>query len=293
MGAVHLREGPPGQVRLGFRLSTRTGADVAATLRGCTPLGPPRATPAGALVASESDWQCPTGLRDVTLRLGGLTGTPIQVAAYAALADGGTARAVLDAGHPEWTPATAPPGVPAYLRLGVVHILGGADHLAFLLGLLLLVRSRRSLVATVTAFTLGHSVTLALAALGHIAVRPAPVEAGVALSVLLVALEATRPPRDLAHRAPWLVASGFGLLHGLGFAGALAAVGLPPGGVAGALFGFNLGVEAGQLGVVLVALALVRGVPATLRPAGRHAVATLIGGVAVWWTLDRAAAIIG
>src|SRR5262249_43100003 len=144
-----------------------------------------------------------------------------------------------------------------YVRLGITHILLGADHLLFVLGLLLLVPSLGMLVRTITAFTLAHSVTLGLAVLGLIAVPAAPVEALIAASIVLVALELVRDPGaapTLGRRAPWAIALGFGLLHGLGFAGALADVGLPADRIPLALLGFNAGVEVGQLAFVAAML---------------------------------------
>ena len=114
-----------------------------------------------------------------------------------------------------------------YGVIGVEHILLGPDHLLFVLGILLLVTSGRALVAAVTAFTLAHSVTLALAVLGFVSLKPAPMEACIALSIVLLAREVMTDADSLSKRLPGLVAFGFGLLHGLGFAGALREVGLP------------------------------------------------------------------
>ena len=152
----------------------------------------------------------------------------------------------------------------AYLLLGVEHILGGIDHLLFVASLLFLVGFQRRLIWTISAFTLAHSLTLASAALGWLTLRPAPVEATIALSIVLVAAEALnknpgegqRPTR--AQRLPALVAFLFGLIHGLGFAGALSEIGLPQKHLATALLTFNLGVELGQLCAVAVVWALWR-----------------------------------
>lgn len=163
------------------------------------------------------------------------------------LSDGTPPRVVLEG------PASHTDGfdvVTEYIVLGVEHIWFGVDHLLFLLGLLLLLRSWKSLALTVTAFTVAHSVTLAAAALGMLRIPTAPVEICIALSVLLLAVEAAHPQRTATKRWPWAVALGFGLLHGLGFASALAQVGLPQGAIALALFAFNVGVEIGQICVV-------------------------------------------
>ena len=182
----------------------------------------------------------------------------------------------------------------AYLVLGVEHILSGWDHLLFVIGLLFLVGFRRRLVWTISAFTVAHSLTLASAALGWLTLRSAPVEASIALSIVLVASEALRHRETLARRLPALVAFFFGLVHGLGFAGALQEIGLPQQHLATALLTFNLGVEFGQLLTVGVAWALVRLLgrwpwAARLRAPILYA----IGGLAAYWTLLRVAAMAG
>jgi len=179
-----------------------------------------------------------------------------------------------------------------YLALGVEHIWLGIDHLLFLLGLLLLVQGARSTLLTVSAFTLAHSMTLAAAALELVTIPTAPVEICIALSVLLLAVETTRGSDTATRRWPWLVAFGFGLLHGLGFASALAEIGLPPNSVTLALLGFNLGVELGQVAVVgAVALGqLVLGSRARVRTLLAHAATWLLGVSSVYWLLERVSA---
>lgn len=148
-----------------------------------------------------------------------------------------------------------------YSVLGIEHILYGIDHLLFVLGLMLLVRDFRSLVKTITAFTVAHSITLGAATLGFIHVEVAPVEATIALSILFLAVELVRSQRGesgIAQRAPWIVAFAFGLLHGLGFASTLGKMGLPHSEIPIALLLFNVGVELGQLGFVLVFIGFVR-----------------------------------
>jgi hypothetical protein len=193
-------------------------------------------------------------------------------------------------------PDAQPPGLwatlQAYIRLGVPHVLGGADHVLFVVGLVLLVRRMRDLLLTITAFTLAHSVALALAALGTAQLPAGPVEACIALSILMLAVELARGEATLMRRAPWLVAGTLGLVHGLGFAGVLSAVGLPAGRAPEALLGFNVGVEIGQLGVVAVALpviALSRRGPPWLERAAIWA----LGAVGAAWTLDRVIAMLG
>lgn len=175
-----------------------------------------------------------------------------------------------------------------YTRLGVEHILTGFDHLCFVLALALLVRRRVQLLATITAFTLAHSLTLAATALGAIELASAPVEVMIALSIVLVCAECLRPDDSLTRRAPWLVAFTFGLLHGMGFASALLEIGLPERHLPSALFSFNLGVELGQLAVIGVAAAL--SVPLRRRRwqrAGSRVLVYAMGSLAAYWVVER------
>ncbi|HLK12738.1 MAG TPA: HupE/UreJ family protein [Candidatus Binatia bacterium] len=235
------------------------------------------------------------GLRGAALTVDGLVAGRIDALVRITWRDGtslaGTAPLAVPAG-PVAEGAAAPAVALGYVRLGVEHIWSGPDHLLFVLGLLLLVRGWAPLVRTVSAFTLAHSVTLALAVLKVVAVPPAPVEALIALSIVLVAAELVRSedaPPTLARRFPWLVAFAFGLLHGLGFAGALVQAGLPPAHVPLALVAFNGGVEVGQLLFVAVML----GPAAFVRPRPwlRLVPAYAIGTVAMAWTVERLAAL--
>lgn len=176
----------------------------------------------------------------------------------------------------------------AYGVLGVEHILSGIDHLLFVATLLFLVGFQRRLIWTITAFTLAHSLTLASAALGLLTLRSAPVEAGIALSIVLVASEALNKRDTIARRLPALVAFLFGLIHGLGFAGALAEIGLPQKHLATALLTFNLGVELGQLMAVAVAWMAWRLVKNTrIAPHLRVPLLYGMGSVAAWWSWAR------
>jgi hydrogenase/urease accessory protein HupE len=193
-----------------------------------------------------------------------------------------------------------------YLKLGIEHILGGIDHLLFVLALLLLVRGWRRVLATVTAFTVAHSLTLAAATLGFVQVPQKPVEAVIALSIVFVAAEILRlrgrpdGAASVSARWPWIVAFTFGLLHGFGFAGALGEVGLPPNAIPVALLFFNVGVEVGQLlfiGAVFAVVACARWIMRRLdvafppRPAEllRALPAYAIGSVAMFWVIQRIA----
>ena len=181
----------------------------------------------------------------------------------------------------------------AYTLLGIEHILSGYDHLLFVIGLLFLVGFQRRLVWTITAFTAAHSLTLASAALGWVTLNSAPVEACIALSIVLVAYEALGKRPTLSRQFPALVAFGFGLVHGLGFAGVLQEIGLPQHHLVAALLTFNLGVELGQLFTVGLAWGLVQLVR---RQAWAPRLATpalyVIGSVAAYWSWTRVALIL-
>lgn len=189
--------------------------------------------------------------------------------------------------------------VSAYLGLGVAHILGGIDHLLFVFCLILLVPGVSMLLKTITAFTLAHSLTLGLAALGVVHVPAPPVEAVIALSILFLCRElahASAPKRSLTARQPWVVAFIFGLLHGFGFAGALAEVGLPQDAIPSALFLFNVGVEAGQLAFVAGVWPLLWLVRRwhTVWPGWALPVPVYsVGTVAAFWWLQRMAPVLG
>jgi HupE / UreJ protein len=180
-----------------------------------------------------------------------------------------------------------------YTVLGVQHILSGIDHLAFVISLLFLVGFQRRLIGTISAFTLAHSLTLACSVFGWVSLRSAPVEASIALSIVLVTSEALRDTDSLARRVPALVSFLFGLVHGLGFAGALKSIGLPDSHLPAALLSFNLGVEIGQLLVVLAAYLLVRlPIPARWLAGSRRPALYVVGAVAAYWSWLRVAAIV-
>lgn len=182
----------------------------------------------------------------------------------------------------------------AYAILGVEHILTGYDHLAFVLGLLFLVGFQRKLFWTITAFTLAHSLTLASAALGILTLRPPPVEATIALSIVLVANEAIHDRETLARRYPAALAFLFGLVHGLGFAGALKEIGLPQAHLAIALLTFNGGVEMGQLLTLGICYGIYRVLPrhGAWLPQGRLATLYVIGTLAAFWSWERIATLL-
>ena len=179
-----------------------------------------------------------------------------------------------------------------YTRLGVEHILLGIDHLLFVASLMLIVRGWRMLLETITAFTVAHSITLALATFGLVSLPPAPVETMIALSIVLVAVEAIRLRRgetSIAIQWPWLVAFAFGLLHGFGFAGALTEIGSPQGDIPLALLFFNIGVELGQILFIAIILAVTFAVSRLVRipRAAPIAAAYAIGTIASFWVFER------
>ena len=216
--------------------------------------------------------------------------------------DGAVRMAVLTPAVSEWTVPSRPSRARVamdYTGLGIEHILGGWDHLLFVVGLLMLAGSARRIFWVVTGFTLAHSITLSLSALGVLAVPVVPVEAAIALSILFLAREiAVGRPQSLANRYPLLVSSSFGLLHGLGFASALSQIGLQTEELVTSLLSFNLGVEVGQvlviLPVLLVAWLAGRGSVASrlpglgpLRPALPTICAYAIGIPASFWFMER------
>lgn len=177
-----------------------------------------------------------------------------------------------------------------YGLLGIEHILTGWDHLLFVISLVLLVRRGWAVARAVTAFTVAHSLTLAGTTLGHWSLPAQPVEAVIALSIVFLARELVVGNSSVTVRYPWAVAFAFGLVHGFGFAGALAEIGLPEGEVPAALLAFNLGVEAGQLAVVLTVLAILAALRRLARPALEPAVRIAAWGIGVtasFWLIDR------
>jgi len=243
------------------------------------------------------------GLTGGTIHIAGLSATAIDVLVRVERLDGSTQLARLTPSSPSFVVEAAPGKIQvvrSYLSLGVEHILGGVDHLLFVLALLIITRGSWRLVKTVTAFTVAHSITLSLAALGFVQVPPAPVEAVIALSIVFVAAEIVHSRQGrpgLTERAPWVVAFTFGLLHGFGFAGALSQIGLPKHDIPLALLCFNVGVEVGQLlfiasvfAVVAVARHITRRVALPQPVWAWRVVPYAIGSVAMFWVIQRIAA---
>lgn len=250
--------------------------------------------------------QCSGNLTGKTLRIAGLEHGSINVILRIEPQTGDTIKALLGPDQPAYTvpaPGQSHSVFRNYLELGVEHLLTGFDHLLFVLGLLLLVPNLRLLVWTVTAFTAGHSVTLTLAALRLVQVPQALAEWAIAATILVLACEIVRTGEESAswiRKRPWLMAAAFGLIHGLGFAGALREIGLPPTEIPLSLLAFNLGIEIGQLGLILSALCLamaaryvIKNSVATAETSFRMASAYLIGTLAAYWFFERASGLFG
>jgi len=262
----------------------------------CKTVGEQRAWQQDAAFIERWVSRCPGGLSGHEVRIDGLSATLTDVLARFERLDETEQVVRLTPSSPAFTVTDAESWrqvARAYSALGIEHILLGIDHLLFVLALLMIVAGWRKLVATVTAFTVAHSITLAAATLGWVRVPQAPVEAVIALSILFVAAEIVHWRQGhpgITRRKPWLVAFIFGLLHGFGFAGALTEIGLPEHAIPLALLFFNLGVEAGQLifiGAVFLAWALLRKLPL---PAWAWRVPVYgIGGMAAFWTIERVA----
>lgn len=270
---------------------------------GITNKTEPRAAMVNNAFSERWTVQRPGGLTGGTIHIAGLSSTMTDVLVRLVRLDGSTQVTRLTPSEPSYTVAAAPRATQVaatYLKLGVEHILGGIDHLLFVLALLILVKGAGRLIATVTAFTVAHSLTLAGATLGFIHVPLRPTEAAIALSIVFVAAEIIhgREGRTgITERFPWIVAFTFGLLHGFGFASALSEVGLPQSAIPVALVFFNVGVELGQLlfiAAVFAATALARQITRRFRiaqPAWAWRVPPYaIGSAAMFWVIQRVAA---
>ena len=267
----------------------------------CVAETPPANTAATDSITTRWTAHCPGGLVGREVGVDGLATGKTDALVRIMLSDGRVVQGVLRAGEPRLAIPVRAQRVDvlrSYAKLGIEHILTGPDHLLFVFGLLLLVASPGLLVRTITAFTAGHSVTLSLAALGLARLPSRPIEVGIAASVFLLAVELSRDPRPtptLMRRAPWAIAGLFGLLHGLGFAGALAEVGLPDGEIPTALFAFNVGIEIGQLcfvGVVLAAGAAVASIVTRRIPAARWIPVYAMGSLSALWCIERTLALV-
>ena len=261
------------------------------------PVGPPssRVIP-GARIMGFTLRGTADSLVGERITIDGLSALQIDVLLRLELADGTSHSAILRPSSPSFEiPVRATKGDVAwsYARMGVIHILQGVDHLLFLLAVLLLVSGVGQLLKTITAFTVAHSITLALASLGVVNIPSTPTEAVISLSIVFLAAEVLRKQAGetgLTQRYPWVIAFGFGLFHGLGFAGALSELGLPAHEVPLALLMFNVGVEVGQIMFVAAAVGLIALLKRIRIPLAQgRLVPYSIGSIAAFWTIERVA----
>jgi hypothetical protein len=303
-GFLELRETAPGRYDVLWKLpSLGESSDVRMPIApvfpdACRQLGEVRTERAGSAWLFTARVECKPGLAGRTIAIDGLEAFSTDVLVRVQHADGGVETHVLKPVQASVTLRAAGDssrGVGAYLYLGIEHILLGVDHLLFVLGLLLIVRDRWMVLKTVTAFTIAHSITLAVATFGIARVSAAPLNAAIALSILFLGPEIVRRWRvetSFTIRHPWVVAFAFGLLHGFGFASGLAQLGLPKNEIPLALLLFNVGVEVGQVAFVLVVLLLERAFrllqihwPRVVERLPGYVVGTL----GAFWTIQRVA----
>jgi hydrogenase/urease accessory protein HupE len=311
-GYLEMRQTGPGAYNLLFKIPAR-GEDLRLAIyvklpEGTQDITPPRASFSEGVYVERRSIRRDGGIIGQPVTIEGLSATSTDVLVRIESLGGAIQTERLSPTKTSFI-IQAVPGAgevaATYLRLGVEHILFGLDHLLFVLALVILVRGWGRVAITVTAFTIAHSITLTAATLGFVNVPGPPLEAAIALSILLVAVEivnARRGKPSPTARLPWLVAFSFGLLHGFGFAGALAEVGLPQHAIPVALLFFNVGVEIGQLifvAVVLSLISLVHHVASKLLEPARiqqsldrldMTVAYAIGVMAAYWLIERTTA---
>jgi hydrogenase/urease accessory protein HupE len=302
--SLTLREIRAGVIEVAWQMSMlrAPGTDVRPVLpSACRSVGESEAVEQNDRVTVRWTVDCGAdGLAGAEIRVEDLEAAKINALVRIERLDGSETLTVLGPRDPSFVvPARAEwwEVVRSYGALGVEHILTGPDHLLFVFGLLLLVPSLRLLAETITAFTIGHSITLSAAVLRVASVPSRPIEVLIALSVLVLAVELAGGDRSTwLRRRPWLMAGTFGLLHGFGFAGALTEAGLPPGDVPLALASFNVGIECGQLMFVAVVLAArvlaTRFAPGIAVRALRPAVYAM-GITAAFWSFERVALWLG
>ncbi|MGB5265480.1 MAG: HupE/UreJ family protein [Polyangiales bacterium] len=268
----------------------------------CEQLGPATVekTEDETAIVETTEIRCdPADMLGAVVRVDGFEDSSVTVVVRIARLEGDVHHVILDSGTPELTIVAQVDESHSffeYLMLGVGHLLTGWDHLTFVLGLLVLFGWHRRLIAAVTAFTLGHSLTLALSVLGIVSLPAALVEASIALTIVVLALEIQSGKRGPVWRHPWTLPGTLGLLHGLGFASVLFDAGLPSEEIPLALFGFNLGLELAQLGVIAVAWLSFKAVRSALPStwqSSRTIPAYLIGSLAAFWFIERMFAAFG
>ncbi len=304
---LNIIEKEPGWYEMTWKVPVLAGYDLdiqPVLPASLTPYGPTANHDIPGAKVQYSTYEAKEGsLAGETITIEGLTATQIDVMVRINFADGNTQSAILRPSSPSFmvpSPGTRGEIAWIYLRLGIEHILQGIDHLLFVLGLLLIVNRRWRLFKTITAFTIAHSITLAIATLGYVSAPIKPIEATIALSILFLGPEIIRVRQgktSFTIRNPWIVAFAFGLLHGFGFASGLNTIGLPTTEIPVALLLFNVGVEIGQLCFVLTILLLERFTRSVFDirwPNWAQAVpAYTVGGLGAFWTIQRVAVMVG
>lgn len=304
-GYLELRESGPGTYALLWKRPTGGEVEIRITPvipQGCRLVTPDRQqiTPGAVLV--RGTLTCDGGLAGKTLRVAGLETTITDVLVRIQHADGRLESHLLRPASPSVTLGALTSRLEralSYLQLGLQHILLGVDHLLFVLGLLLIVSDRWTLLKTITSFTAAHSITLAIATLGYASAPLPPLNAAIALSILFLGPEIVRVWRgetSFTIRHPWVVAFAFGLLHGFGFASGLTAMGLPTAEIPLALLLFNVGVEIGQLFFVFLILGLERSFRTLEIRWPRFAEALpgyAVGSLGAYWTIQRTLLLLG
>jgi hydrogenase/urease accessory protein HupE len=303
---LEIKETAPGQFSVLWRTPVLAGMRLPLALQmpeGVRNVKPPAVEElADSLVERRWVDAGPNGLAGKRIEITGLQLTITDALVRVELLDGRTIQAIARPSQP-WVEIAASQSRPevmgTYIVEGIRHILFGADHLLFVLGLLLIVGNGWMLVKTVTAFTVAHSITLAVATLGYANVPALPLNAAIALSILFLGPEIVRVWRgetSFTIRHPWVVAFAFGLLHGFGFATAMTSAGLPRQDLPLALLSFNIGVELGQLGFVALVLAMERSFRALEVRWPRWVQALpgyTVGTLGAFWTIQRVALLIG
>ena len=303
---LEIKETAPNQFSLLFRTPVLSGMRLPIRLQtpdGVQNINPPEVQElADSLVERRWISAGPSGLAGQRIEFPGLQGTITDVLVRVEMLDGRSWTTIVHPSQP-WVEITAAQTrlqvMGSFIVQGIRHILFGADHMLFVLGLLLIVKDRWMLLKTVTAFTVAHSITLAIATLGYAEVPILPLNAAIALSILFLGPEIVRSWRgetSFTIRHPWVVAFAFGLLHGFGFASALTSAGLPRHELPLALVSFNVGVELGQLSFIALILALDRAFRVLEVRWPRWAEALpgyTVGSLGAFWTVQRVALLFG
>ncbi len=302
---LSFEQGSEGAVTMRWRAPVKrpTGQSLRPQIpESCVEVGAPERhkTEDGTAVEETRTLRCdPPDMVGAVVRIDGFADSSVNVVVRIVRADGDVHHEILDTRTPELTvvaPHEESHSFFGYLALGVQHLLTGWDHLIFVLGLLILFGWHRRLIAAVTAFTVGHSLTLALSVFGIVSVPMALVEALIAFTIVVLALEIQMGRHGPVWKHPWTLPAALGLLHGLGFASVLFDAGLPSNEIPLALLGFNLGLEVGQLGVIVAAglsFSVIRKAVPSSWQSNRTLPAYIIGSLAAFWVIERTLAAFG